>query len=279
MNFENYVIGTLSQDAFVMVNKKLAKQLGFVEAGLLAELIFTHKQAKQENAFFEQGEKGPWFYLTQAKVEERLGMKRREHETAIKNLAKDLVIKKKRMGLPAKNYYQINWEKIVEKLEENDPEPAPLPHCTKRTIKEGRNVQTGLDETYNQDRTKHPFIHINKKNLEKQDIKTSNKNLVNKELNNLSKNSLSKLDLTDIANEFYSEFAVGRWGKKQWFNLIDQYTTEIIESGVVLSNPEAYIYSSLQTMATNHDFNNGKVESESNGKFSLYDFISKEEFM
>ena len=43
------------------VNKKLAKQLGFVEAGLWAELIFTHKQAKQENAFFEQGKKGLGF--------------------------------------------------------------------------------------------------------------------------------------------------------------------------------------------------------------------------
>src|SRR6476660_7055438 len=117
MNYKNLVIGTLSQNSFVSVNKKLAKRLGFVEAGLLAELIFTHNFAERENAFFENGEHGPWFYLTQAKVEENLGIKRREHENAIKNLVKDEIIIKKKMGLPSKNYYQINWKNIVDILE------------------------------------------------------------------------------------------------------------------------------------------------------------------
>jgi hypothetical protein len=209
--YKNLVIGTLSQDSFVMVNKTLAKKIGFVEAGLLAELIFTYKGVEKNNAFYENGEHGPWFYLTQASVEESLGIMRREHENAIKNLCKFGLIIKKRLGIPSKNYYQIDWKKISELFEENDPEPAPQSDCTKRTIKEGLNVQSGLDETYNLDCTKRPFIHIKNKKIKEKDIKKiKNKNHVNKGISKNMENPLTKDDITEIANTYYSSFASGR---------------------------------------------------------------------
>lgn len=265
MNFEYLVKGTLSQDSFVMVNKKISKRIGFVEAGLLAELLFVHEHAKQTDRFFEGGIHGEWFYLTQAKVEENLGIKRREHENAIKNLVQHKIIQKKKMGLPAKNYYLLNWENIANILAENDEKvPSTLgaisldetykQESTKRTNKDGRNVQTRVDET---------SIHtIDKKELEKRDIKTSNKNLVNKELENNLNNSFSKIDLLDIANEFYSEFALNRYTKKQWITVTNQLIDEIIATKVDLTHPRKYIKASLENIVRSHDLKHGKVDFE-----------------
>jgi hypothetical protein len=255
MDKEKYlVLGTLSEDAFVMVNKKLAIKLGFVEAGLLGELISTFKYAEKNNAFFKDGEEGPWFYLKQDTIEERLGMKRKVQETAIKNLVKNEVIEKKLKGLPAQNYFIINWKKIVELFEEKDVEPASLSDCTNRTNKEERNVQTRKHERY---------IHtINKK----EDIKNINKKeFVNKENdlqmeNTIKDEILNKQEkILNHANEFYSEFANGRWDKKQWFTIVNKLAFEIIESGVEIKDYEAYTYGCLKQIAYKHDLKHGKA--------------------
>lgn len=279
MNYKALVIGTLSQDSFVSVNKKLAKQLGFVEAGLLSELIFTYKGVRENKAFFDEGKQGEWFYLTQAKVEEQLGLKRREHENAVKNLAAASVIFKKKMGLPAKSYYLINWEKIGELLSEEAPEPAPQSDCTKRTNKDGRNVQTGLDETYKQDSTECTTIHINKKKLEEKEIKNiKNKNLVNKGFKNDVANYYPRGEMLEIANAYYAEFTIGRWTKKQWFALTDKMVEDISNSGVAINNLSAYIYGALKAIAYKHDLKNGKVEfkyENENGNVPFYNWLDK----
>ena len=128
MNYQNLVLGTLSNDAFVLVNKKLAKKVGFIEAGLLGELIATYKIVREgvnDYSFFKDGLEGDWFYLTQPTVEKRLGILRREHDTAIKKLVKNGVIQKKQKGIPAKGYYLLNWEKIALILSENVSEISP----------------------------------------------------------------------------------------------------------------------------------------------------------
>jgi hypothetical protein len=278
MNYKALVIGTLSQDAFVSVNKTLAKRLGFTEAGLLSELIFTYKGANQNNSFYDEGNQGEWFYLTQARIEEQLGIKRREHDTAIKNLVKSGVILKKQMGLPAKSYYLINWQRIVDIVDnsgETPPEPAPLSDCTKRTNKDGRNVQTRMDETYRQDSTECTSIHINKKELKEKDIKQIN----NKKIVNKAGEFLTKVELVKIGNDYYSEFASGRYSKKQWNNLIDKLTTEIVEREVKLKDGRAYMLECLRGIAHKHDLKNGKVEFEyeRNGKVPLYNWLDEVE--
>jgi DNA-binding Lrp family transcriptional regulator len=263
MNYKNYVIGTLSQDAFVMVNKNLARKIGFVEAGLLAELIFTHKYAEQQKWFFEDGSKGDWFYLTQAKVQEELGIKRTEHENAIKKLVKFGIILKKKMGLPSKNYYLINWKVIVDIVDsvdnsgETPPEPAPQTDCRKPANKSGGNLRTRVEETCELDSRKPTSIHINKNDLEKESIKPIYKKIVNKE-----GEFIGKEELVNIGNDFYSEFAAGRYSKKQWSTIIDKLTTEIVEREVKLRDGRAYMLACLEGIAHKHDLKNGKVEFE-----------------
>lgn len=277
MNYKKIVLGTLSQDAFLMVNKKLARELGFVEAGLLAELISTHQYVEKENAFFENGEKGPWFYLTQPVIEERLGLKRKMQDTAIKNLVKFEVIFKKLLGVPSKNHYVINWVRIFEFMEKNEDEPLIQSACTKRTSKDVRNVQTSMNETY---------IHTSKekKELQERDIKNNkDKELVNKDVNKNQKNN-SKKNLNQkqeydseienitpselngdyfisITDEFYIKFAVGRWNKEQWSRLVIKLANEILKSEIELYNPKGYIYRCLENIAYRHDLKHGKIEA------------------
>lgn len=126
---EAVVINILGDDSFVLVNKKLSVRLGFVEAGLLGEMISWYKYCKKEKKFFKGGEKGPWFYLTQPYVEANIGIRRDGFDSAVKKLVAEKIVIKKRMGLPAKNYYQLNWDKIVEFLADEPVETAPLSDC------------------------------------------------------------------------------------------------------------------------------------------------------
>jgi hypothetical protein len=283
MNYKNYVIGTLSQDAFVMVNKTLARKIGFVEAGLLAELIFTHKFAEQNNWFFEDGSKGDWFYLTQAKVQEELGIKRTEHENAIKRLVKFGIIIKKKMGLPSKNYYLLNWQRIFEIVEsvdsvdnsgETPPEPAPQTDCRKPANKSGGNLQTRVEETNKLDSRKPTSIHITKNDLEKESIKPIYKKIVNK-----AGEIFSKDELVNIGNEFYSELAAGRYSKKQWNTVLNQFAEETAERGEKLKDGRAYVYASLKDIARKHDLKYGKVEfkSQASGNVPLYNWLDSDE--
>ena len=257
MNYENLVLGSLSNDAFVMVNKKMARKLGFTEAGLLGELIATYNMVKQGingYTFYKNGAEGAWFYLTQPTVEERLGIKRREHDTAIKNLVKENVIEKKQKGLPAKSYYLLNWKIIAEKMSENEPQSPSLSDCTKRTTKEVQNVQPSMDETYNHESTKRTTIKKNNKNKE---IKTNNDlKIVNKE------------SIIDFCNSLYTKYSIGRWSKQQWNTLIDNFVNETNWKDV--NYPKAYIIDVIETIAYKHDFKYGKVEKEMNENSRIF---------
>ena len=88
MNYQNLVLGTLSNDAFVQVNKKLAQNIGFIEAGIIRRnIIATYRMVKKDvngYTFFKNGLEGEWFYITQPNSRKKLGILRRQHDTAIK---------------------------------------------------------------------------------------------------------------------------------------------------------------------------------------------------
>lgn len=183
------VQGILSKDAFVMVNKRLARFAGFVEAGILGEMIATHGMCENKIPmsngkhydFFKGGQDGEWFYLTQPAIEANLGIKRRQHDKAIENLIELNLIQKEQKGLPAKSHYLINFDLIFDimaddnfaskkqKKAKKEPETLIQSGCTKRTTKEVQNVQPREYETYNQGSTKRTTIKkINKKDLKKE---------------------------------------------------------------------------------------------------------------
>lgn len=84
--------------------------------------------------------------------------------------------------------------------------------------------------------------------------------------------------LINVANEFYTKFAVSRWSKKQWNGLINRLSTEIIrDSELEIYNHRGYLYRCLENIAYKHDLKNGKVAPRKiNDDLPFYDWWLEE---
>ena len=67
-----------------------------------------------------------------------------------------------------------------------------------------------------------------------------------------------KVLLIDVCHQFYREFSIGRYSKKQWITLIDKFATDTIESEryrkVPIQNIKGYAYQSLKIITANSDY-------------------------
>lgn len=117
--------------------------------------------------------------------------------------------------------------------------------------------------------------HISNKKKTKEKLKKDNKkDIVNKENSIPMENIPFREQLLNIANEFYGEFASGRWSKKQWNTLVYKLIDDIIVRKVNARSYKKYIHGALTRIARHHDLNNGKVEFENEGgKVRLYNWL------
>ena len=100
----------LSSSAFLIVNKQLAKQVGLKGAVLLADLI------SKEEYFISNGMTDGWFFNTEANIERDTTLTSYQQRKCIKNLKSQELIQTKRMGVPAKQYFKINEQLVLKKL-------------------------------------------------------------------------------------------------------------------------------------------------------------------
>ena len=100
----------LSSSAFLIVNKKLAKQVGLKEAVLLADLI------SKEEYFIANGMTDGWFFNTEANIEKDTTLTAYQQRKCLKELKKHQLIEVKRKGIPAKQYFKINEQLVVKFL-------------------------------------------------------------------------------------------------------------------------------------------------------------------
>ena len=100
----------LSSTAFLVLNKELAKQIGLKEAVLLADLI------SKEEYFIANGMSDGWFFNTEANIEEDTTLTPYQQRKCIKKLKEDGLIEVQRKGVPARQYFKINEELVVKKL-------------------------------------------------------------------------------------------------------------------------------------------------------------------
>jgi len=101
----------LSSTSFIIVNKKLAKQVGLKEAILLADLI-SKEQYFIDNNTINNG----WFFNTAKNIEKDTTLSRHKQSLAIKKLVKKGFIKTKLMGVPATLHFKIIEIKITNFL-------------------------------------------------------------------------------------------------------------------------------------------------------------------
>ena len=100
----------LSSTAFIVLNKELAKQVGLKEAVLLADLI------SKEEYFISKGMTDGWFFNTEANIEADTTLNSYHQRKCLKTLKKHKIIETKRMGIPAKQYFKINEELVLQIL-------------------------------------------------------------------------------------------------------------------------------------------------------------------
>ena len=100
----------LSSSAFLIVNKKLAKQVGLKGAVLLADLI------SKEEYFIANGMTDGWFFNTEANIERDTTLTSYQQRKVLKTLKKYQIIETKRKGIPAKQYFKINEANLLKIL-------------------------------------------------------------------------------------------------------------------------------------------------------------------
>jgi hypothetical protein len=100
----------LSSTAFLILNKQLAQQVGLNAAVLLADLI------SKEEYFISNGMTDGWFFNTEDNIEKDTTLNPYLQRKCIKILKEKNFIEVKRKGIPAKQYFKINEEQVLQNL-------------------------------------------------------------------------------------------------------------------------------------------------------------------
>ncbi len=105
----------LNQDNYAIYNRNLATLLGVTAAIILSELIQRRKYHTDRDELIDDPKLGNgWFYETIDTMQERLGLTRREQDTALKKLKKTGLISIKVVGIPPKRHFLINDENVLQ---------------------------------------------------------------------------------------------------------------------------------------------------------------------
>ena len=108
----NAIAKLLSTDGFIQVNKTLIKKVGLHEAILIGELCAEY------NYWDEQGKlEDGYFYSTRDNIEENTGLSEHYQRKAFSHLCELGIILIEKKGLPAKNYYKIDFNILLSVIE------------------------------------------------------------------------------------------------------------------------------------------------------------------
>jgi hypothetical protein len=95
----------LSVDGYWQVNKKLTQTIGLVEALMVGYLVSVDSYNNSEDG---------WFHRTMEQREADLGIKEKQQTRIIKDLVELGVLETERQGMPARQWFRINYDKIAE---------------------------------------------------------------------------------------------------------------------------------------------------------------------
>ena len=100
----------LSSTAFLVLNKELARQVGLNSAVLLADLI------SKEEYFIANGMSDGWFFNTESNIQKDTTLTAFQQRKCLKNLKQKQLIETQRRGIPAKQYFKINEQQVINFL-------------------------------------------------------------------------------------------------------------------------------------------------------------------
>ena len=156
MNYDKLLLATLSQDAFFLVNKSLVRKIGGIPAITLSFLIDKYKYYSQENQL--DSEKG--FYLKSKKeklnlIESELKIGRTARRSAFTVLEKKKLLNIRKKGHPARFFYYLNHEAILNLISEVDI-------CITSEVETNLTSEVETNLTYNKNREQKQIIKTEK---------------------------------------------------------------------------------------------------------------------
>ena len=154
----NRLFNQLTQDSFLMVNKKLTQIYGIQFAGILNNLIDKYKYF-HNRGMDEEG----WFFVTDKQQMQQMGISIHTLKKTRESIKTFKFIQIKRKGIPAKLFYKVNTNKLLDFLE-NDIDLTFYNNISKISITGyGKFLQLIMENIDN-------YIRItdNKKNREKE---------------------------------------------------------------------------------------------------------------
>ena len=108
---EMLAIEAFKSDGFLIVNKTLIKQFGLITAVLLSNYIDKHVYFRKKYP-----DNNGWFYLTHEQQMEQLGIKEHSLRKCKKELVAIDLLTIERRGIPAREWYKINFIKLTSLL-------------------------------------------------------------------------------------------------------------------------------------------------------------------
>jgi len=114
----------LSYGDYLVCNRKLIGYIGPSAAIMLGELIAWESRLLEMNKISEGGS----FYMNQDLIKDRIGFSQEKQTSCIKKLQDLEIIGFERRGIPYRNHYIINREKIEGIIEDIDRDQRPIPN-------------------------------------------------------------------------------------------------------------------------------------------------------
>ena len=94
---------------YTVINHDMVKKLDLVTAYWLCEILSWMKHLRNKKKLDENG----WFYYTQSHMEEKIGVSSQRQNRIIKRLSSLGIINVERRGMPAKNYFKVNYDTLA----------------------------------------------------------------------------------------------------------------------------------------------------------------------
>lgn len=150
----NGISKLLSTDGFIQVNKTLIKKAGLHEAILIGELCAEYNYWEERGLLEDD-----YFYSTRDNIEENTGLSEHYQRKALSTLYELGIILIEKRGLPAKNYYKINFDVLLSILEESscqrrrqqDTESVNLNNNKQTKSKKENNKNSSKEELHSQE--------------------------------------------------------------------------------------------------------------------------------
>lgn len=120
---EQYVLDSLSQSSFLLVNKSLLRELQDSNACIiLSNFVSMYRYLKETNRLLPDG----WFFQTGEQLEQDLGLSSFKQTRAISVLEEKGFIEVRNFGRPCKRHFKIDIEKIASSLSLISSKEKPL---------------------------------------------------------------------------------------------------------------------------------------------------------